>query len=344
MKNTYQSASEIGIGVIGYSSAFNMGRRHLTDAAAQGMRPVAVCDLDESRLAAAREDFPGINTYTHVPDMLADDELSMVVIITPHNTHTQLAHACMDVDKHVIVEKPFAITTEECDEMIAAAEERGLLLTTYHNRHWDGCILEALEHIRAGEIGEVVRIEAHTGAYAKPRDWWRTSRSISGGILYDWGVHLLDYSLQILDAPATEVMGFSHSGYWADETPWKSDTNEDEAAAVIRFAGGAYIYLRITTIDNNPKAGQMEITGTDGTYVFDQKTWQKYTTRDGERVVEEGTNPERQGHRFYENLASYMTGGEELIITPQWARRPVHFIDLAVKSALEGRALTPKYE
>lgn len=344
MKNSYQSASEIGIGVIGYSSAFNMGRRHLTDAAAQGMRPVAVCDLDESRLRQAEEDFPGIRTCTSVAEMLGHDDLSMVVIITPHNTHTQLAHECMEAGKHVIVEKPFAITTEECDGMIAAAESRGLLLTAYHNRHWDGCILEALEHIGAGEIGQVVRIEAHAGGYAKPRDWWRTSRSISGGILYDWGVHLLDYSLQIINAPATEIMGFAWAGYWADQTPWKSDCSEDEAAAIIRFAGGAYINLRISTIDNNPKAGQMEITGTDGSYVFDQKTWQKYSTRDGERVVVDGTNPERQGHRFYENLAAHMVNGDELIITPQWARRPVHFIDLAVKSAVEGRALKPKYE
>ena len=94
--------------------------------------------------------------------------------------------------------------------MIAAAKKSGVMLSTYHNRHWDGCILNAVEEMRRkGVIGDVFRIEAHMGGYGKPGDWWRTSKTISGGILYDWGVHLLEYSLQLLQGKLTEVTGFA---------------------------------------------------------------------------------------------------------------------------------------
>ena len=84
-------------------------------------------------------------------------------------------------------------------QLIKEAKKQRLALSTYHNRHWDGCILKAVDEIREKKvIGDVVRIEAHMGGFGKPGDWWRTSKSISGGIMYDWGVHLLEYSLQIL--------------------------------------------------------------------------------------------------------------------------------------------------
>ena len=68
--------------------------------------------------------------------------------------------------------------------------------------------------------------------YGKPGDWWRTSKSISGGILYDWGVHLLEYALQLIDSEMVEVAGYAKTGFWAKETKWKDDTNEDEAIAI----------------------------------------------------------------------------------------------------------------
>ncbi len=197
--------SDITVGVIGYGGAFNMGKQHLELAARAGMRPLAVAEIDPARLAVAQQDFPGIETYASVAAMLKQSDVKLIIIITPHNSHAPLALQCLNAGRHVICEKPLAITTAECDAMIAAAKKRNLLLSTYHNRHWDGCIIEAVRQIKAGVIGDIVRIEAHMGSYGKPRDWWRTSKKISGGILYDWGVHLLEYCLQLIDANITEM-------------------------------------------------------------------------------------------------------------------------------------------
>ena len=336
--------SQIKIGVIGYGGAFNMGRHHLQEAKLSGMIPTAVTDLDPSRLRIAADDFPGIQTYRSVRDLLKKSDIDIVTIITPHNTHAKLATECLNAGRHVVVEKPFAITTAECDRMISAAEKNDVLLSAYHNRHWDGCILAAMKYIGKGKIGDIVRIEAHMGSWGKPRAWWRSSRSISGGILYDWGVHLLEYSLQLVDAKITEVCGFAKSGFWSGASSWGQDTNEDEASAIIRFDTGAYINLRMSSLESNPRQSWLEISGTKGSYLFDGRSWEAITPKRQTTLREQGVNPESESWRYYRNIADYITGNGKLVITPQLARRPVHIIDLAVQSAKAGKALKAKYD
>jgi predicted dehydrogenase len=227
--------------------------------------------------------------------------------------------------------------------MIAAAEANDLVVSTYHNRHWDGCILEALDRIGSGAIGDIVRIEAHVGGYRKPGDWWRSSKSISGGVLYDWGVHLLEYSLQLLDDEIVEVMGMSSNGFWAKESVWAQDTNEDEASAFVRMKNGTFINLRVSSIDPSPRPGQVEIFGTRGVYIMDQKGWKVISYDGEEQTVAEGQNREHERWRFYQNVCDHLVKGDDLIITPQWARRPIHILDLAGRSSREGRAVAATY-
>jgi len=341
----FKKPQDIKVGCIGYGGAFNMGRAHLAEMKRAGMTPTAVAEIDTARLKVAEQDFPGIETYASVTEMLKKSDVNLLAIITPHNTHAALAIQCLKAGRHIVSEKPLAITTEECDAMIAAARKSGVVLSTYHNRHWDGCILGAVKHVCKNKtIGDVVRIEAHMAGYGQPGDWWRSSKSISGGILYDWGVHLLEYSLQIMDSELVEVTGFAHKGFWNDKTAWKKDTNEDEGFAIARFRNGAWVTLCISSIDSNSKRGWLEITGTKGTYVFDGKNWDATTHEKDLTVVTKGINPPSEGQKFYQNIADHLTKGEKLIITPEWARRPIHIIDLACQSALKGTSLKAKYK
>jgi predicted dehydrogenase len=344
MKKKYVKPSEVRVGVIGYGGAFNMGRGHLEEMRAAGMTPAAVAEVDPARLAAARADFPGIETYPSVSAMLKKSGVDLVTIITPHNTHAKIALECLRAGKHVVCEKPLAITTAECDAMIAAAKKSGVVLSTYHNRHWDGWILRALDLVKKKKtIGQIYKIEARWGRRDLPGDWWRSSRSISGGILYDWGVHLLEYGLQLADSEITEVSGYARQGFWGPKTKWKKDTNEDEAAAVIRFANGIWMSLNITSLDSNVKPGFLEITGTEGSYVLSTSGYTIYR-REGARVaIEEGPHRPNEWHRFYENIAAHLVKGTKLAITPEWSRRPIHILDLAVQSAKLDRALPAKY-
>ncbi len=338
-----RTRKEIKAGVVGYGGAFNMGRRHLEEMRAAGMIPAAVAEIDPDRLREADKDFPGIGLYSDVAGMLKDSDVDLVTLITPHNTHAPIALQCIKAGRHVVSEKPLAITTADCDRMIAQARKSGVVLSTYHNRHWDGCIRQAVKKIRAGAIGEVVRIQGRMGAWGKPHDWWRSSKSVSGGILYDWGVHLLEYSLQLIDSEITEVAGFAKTGFWAPQTAWKDDTNEDEGFAVVRFASGQWLTLCVTALDANPKPGRMEVTGTRGTYVFEHTTWELITPQSKDVVIRKGKNPPDESRRYYENIVAHLQGNTPLAITPEWARRPIHILDLADRSARQNRSLKAKY-
>lgn len=343
----FKKASDIKVGVIGYGGAFNMGKAHLLEMQKAGMTPTAVAEIDPKRLEVATTDFPGIETYSTVAAMLKKSDVNLIVIITPHNTHAPLAIQCLKAGKAVVTEKPFAINTKECDAMIAAAKKSNVLLSTYHNRHWDGCILKAMEVLKKGTIGDIVRIENRMGGYAQPRDWWRTSNKISGGGLLDWGVHLLEYSLQMLgNAKVTEVTGFTHNGVWANKTAWKKDTIEDEGNVIVRMNTGQMLTLRITTIDNRPGDKIVTVTGTKGTLAFDpgDAAYEIVTPgKNGVSHIERGKTGPRESYKLYQNIADHLTKGEKLVITPEWARRPIHIIDLAYQSAKAGKAMKAKY-
>lgn len=341
----YSKASEIKVGVIGYGGAFNMGKHHLDLMVKAGMTPAAVAEIDPKRLEVATKDFPGIKTYTDVAKMLKESDVQLVTIITPHNTHAKLAIQCLKAGRHVVCEKPFAITTKECDDMIAAARKSKVMLSTFHNRHWDGCALQAVKKlVKEKVVGEIIRIDIAWGGYGKPGDWWRSSKSISGGAMYDWGVHLLEYNLQVIDSEIDEVTGMAKYGYWGPQTKWKDDTNEDEGYAVVRFVNGKWLTLRVSTLNPKPIEYFAVVMGTKGTYSYNHGAWELVTVNaDGTTTITKGSNPPGQGEKFYINIADHLTKGTELIITPEWARRPIHILDLADQSARKGKALKAKY-
>lgn len=336
-------AEDVKVAVIGYGAAFNMGKAHLNEMQKAGMTPTAVCELNPERLEAARKDFPGIEIWRDPGEMLKHSDVDLAAIITPHNTHAPIALKCLNSGRHVVCEKPFAISTTECDAMIATAKKKKLLLSTYHNRHWDGCILQALKTIRSGAIGDVIRVEMHMSGWSIPGEWWRSSKSISGGILYDWGVHLLEYTLQIIDDNITEVSGFAKNNVWSKQCKWGKDTSEDEAFVTIRFSSGKWATLFISNIDSKPKEGWLEIAGTKGAYIFDGSSWTMIIPKNGTMVSTRGKNPPSEGWRFYQNIADCLIKNTKLVITPEWARRPIHIIDLANQSSQKGFALKAKY-
>lgn len=339
----FAKAQDIKVGVVGYGGAFNMGKWHLEEMIRAGMKPLAVCEIDKSRLEAATKDFPGIETYTTVEEMLKKSAVNLVVIITPHNTHAKLAMKCLKAGRHVVVEKPMAVTTAECDAMIAAAKKAGVILSTYHNRHWDGIILGAMKQLNAGAIGDVVRVDIDWANWGKPGDWWRSSKSISGGLLYDWGVHLLEYTLQMVQSDIVEVSGYLRSGIWADQTKWKKDTNEDEGFVVVRYASGAWSTLRLSTIEDRPNSTPNKVVGTKGTMILEWGATEIITHKGTERITTRSPNPESEGWKFYQNIADHLTKGTKLVITAEWARRPIHVLDLACQSAKAGCAMKAKY-
>ena len=162
--------------------------------------------------------------------------------------------------------------------------------------------------------------------------------------MYDWGVHLLEYALQIIDDEMVEVSGYAKAGFWAPKTSWKKDTNEDVASVVVRFKSGKWLTLTVSSIETNPKAGMLEIAGTKGSYVLEGRTYELIQQKGDQKVITMGQNTESLWPRFYKNVANHLVKGTKLVITPEWARRPIHILDLAKQSVKKGRALGVAYK
>lgn len=317
--------------VIGYGGAFNMGKHH-ADAmnAAPGFEFVAACDVDPARMEAAAADYPGIETYTDVGKMLAEGDFDLVTVITPHNTHADLAVRCAKAGKHVVVEKPMCISVKEADAMIAAAEASGTVLTVFQNRRHDGDFLALKEIVEKGLIGDVFRLEVMGVGWGKPGTWWRSDKAISGGAFYDWGAHMVDWLLHIIPQPIESVTGFFH------KLVWHQVTNEDHVQALIKFESGAVADIQLSSIQRIGKPRWL-VLGTKGSVVAEGDTFRVVTEVKG--YTAELRVPHKQSHwqGFYDNLSAHILRGGPLEVTPQSSRRVIAVMEAAEVSSKTGK-------
>ncbi len=156
-------------------------------------------------------------------------------------------------------------------------------------------------------------------------------------------MHLLEYRLQIINSNITEVARPRQERLLGHQTKWKKDANEDEAFATVRFRDGQWLTLLISTLDSNPRPGFLDITGTEGSYVLDWKFNEHVHRSNAQNQNPQAPQPPRRGWRFYQNIADHLTKGTKLVITPEWARRPIHILELGL-SARKGGALPAKYK
>ena len=134
-----------------------------------------VAGVDPARLETAKQELGDhVATYPNAEEMAASGLLDAGVVILPHNLHSFGTKTLLDAGLHVVCEKPFALTAAECDEAIALAEEKGVMLSVYHNRHWDIDVLALREIVDAGTIGDVFSLECNMLGYGRPRQWWRS--------------------------------------------------------------------------------------------------------------------------------------------------------------------------
>lgn len=319
--------------VVGYGPFFNMGAHHAKQInSVKGMEVVAVCDLDKKRLAAAKKDLgDGIRTYTDVRELAKDDEVQLAAVVVPHNAHCPVALTLLKAGKHVVVEKPFAVTINECDRMIDAAKEAGVSLSVYHNRRGDGDFITLKQLIHEqGWIGDVFHLEACAGGYEKPAKWWRSDKEISGGAFYDWGAHFVDWVLNLMPGKMKTV-----SGQFQESPVWKHVTNEDHCEAFIKFDTGAVAHVQLSSIQAAPKP-QWYVLGTQGAIVEAGGKFTIYTR------VKGATARLDVGYlggscTYYEQLADHLLKDAPNPVTPESARRVIAVIELAEKSSRTGQ-------
>lgn len=331
---------EIKWGIVGYGAAFGMGKAHAGWInASPGMNTIAVCDTDPARTAAAEEDFPGIATYNDLASMLKNKDIDNMVNILPHNLHHPVTMECLKAGKGVVLEKPMCLTTDQATEMIELAKKKKLLLTVFHNRRHDGDYKAVKEFISKGMIGEVFRIEAFMGGWGHPGHWWRTVREISGGHMYDWGAHQMDWILSFLEGRKIQnVTGFFQKRIWMDVT------NEDETQAIIRFDNDVVADLTMSQIARVSKP-RWRILGTKGA-IEDKWTgsFKAFTEVKGYPAEMEVPYQPGTWEQWYPNLAAHLLKGKPLEVKPEEARRVIMCIEYAERSAKAGKSIETPFD
>ena len=331
--------SPIKAAIVGYGPAFNMGAYHGNlMKGTKRIEVVAVCDADEARLEAARKDLGSIRTYTDVRKLAADKEVQLAAVVVPHNVHAKVALVLLKARKNVVVEKPFAITIKQCDQMIAAAKKAGVTLSVFHNRRQDGDFRAIKDVIAQGYIGDVFHLEAHGGGYGKPGTWWRSNKKISGGAFYDWGAHFMDWALHLVPGKITTVTG------QFQKRVWDHVTNEDHSEAYIRFDSGAVAHVQLSSICAAPKP-RWYILGTKGAIVDTGGGTFTVHTRTGDYTSSfQVKYYESVWASYYEMLADHLIQGKPNPVTPESARRVIAVIELAERASRTGKEQKVPYE
>lgn len=327
----------LGVGVLGYGGAFNMGKHHIDNAVASGgFSPVAVCDLDPARRAQAEQDVPGIKTYPSLKAMLKDDRVEMVINITPHNAHHPTVVEALKAGRHVVVEKPFCITQKQADDMISTARKHKVMLAVYQSRRWDHHFLTARKLVQSGCIGEVFETHLDFGGYGHPGTWWRSDKKISGGLMYDWGAHAIDWMLHIIPHRVVGV-----SGYYQFKRKWHMCSNEDHGRALIRFENGAVANFSNSQLNASGGVGWL-ILGVEGAIkfptVFDQEAT-VVTFPDGVAVTTKVPCEPSDWAAFYRNVCDHVHHEMPLICRGETSARVIGIIETAEQSARQGREL-----
>jgi len=327
-------AGPVRVGLVGYGGSFNMGKAHADSInPVRGLEVTAACDVDPARLEVAREQQPGIKTFTDVKKMASSGEVDLAVIVTPHDSHVSIALDLLNAGVGVLCEKPFSLTRDESTQMIEAARKKNVLLTTFHNRRWDADFLTIRKVIEDGLIGEVFHIETFFGNYKHPGYWWRSHKPISGGAIYDWGAHITDWILNLLPYKMETVTGCFSKRVWHDVT------NEDYCKVMIRFEGNRTAEIEISHVAAVGKQ-RWRVLGTQGglTSHFDPPV--KVTSHVhglAENIDVPYVASNRDVH-FYQLLADHLLSGEPIPVTPESARRVITVLELAEKSSQSGKA------
>ncbi|GAA2331404.1 Gfo/Idh/MocA family oxidoreductase [Dactylosporangium salmoneum] len=306
LKTGGMSDTTLRVGLVGYGLAGSAFHAPLISST-PGLRLAAIVTADPGRRASAAEAYPDARLVERAEQLwAAPDELDAVVIASPNRTHVPLARAALEAGLPVVVDKPLTRTAAEGAELAALAAERGLLLTVYQNRRWDGDFLTARKLAGNGDLGRVLRFESRYERWRPvPKGGWRESGDPDevGGLLYDLGSHLVDQALQLL-GPATEV-------YAEVLTRRAGLTVDDDVFVALRHEGEARSHLWMSALAAAP-GPRLRVLGDRGAYVKYGLDVQEDALRAGRRPTEPGWGEEDPAQ--YGVLTDY-DGGQRTVPT-----------------------------
>ena len=345
--------SSVRVGIVGVG---NIGSAHAS-AIAEGKIPsltlTALCDNDERRADELRRSYPSIPVFENAEKLFASGKVDAVVIATPHYAHPPLAIRAFSYGLHVLTEKPAGVYCGAVREMVDAAKQSGKLFAIMFNQRTNKLFRAAKDLMESGALGDMKRnVWIITNWYRKQAYYdsgaWRASwRGEGGGVLMNQAPHNLDLWQWICGMPCEIYADCGVGRFHEIEV-------EDEATIFARYPNGATGTF-ITSTGDYPGTNRLEIAGTLGKLVIENKTLTFYRLPISERnycLTAEGTpklQPEAvviedesyQGHhRVLEQFGQAILYGEPLVATGEEGLRELTICNAAYLSAWQNRTVS----
>lgn len=341
------------LGIIGYGG---MGGWHANNALKSDVVELAgIYDIKPERCTLAEQN--GIHAYASMDALLNDTSVDLVTVAIPNDVHKDVVIKCLMAGKNVICEKPVALSSAEFAEMVDAAKQSGKIFTVHQNRRWDVDFLAMKQLHDSGEIGEVFNIESRIhGSRGIPSDW-RGEKEYGGGMLLDWGVHLIDQILQIYTQKITKLYcRFEHTTNFEVDDGFKLELMfEDGAQAYVEV--GTYNFIALPRFYMQAKNGSALITDWQKKcQVVKCKAWHESdvlpvqtaagltkTMAPRDEITTdtyEIERPHSDVHDFYRNVCAAIEGREEQLVKHDEVMRVMKVMEAAFESVEKDAVLT----
>jgi scyllo-inositol 2-dehydrogenase (NADP+) len=280
--------------------------------------------------------------YTSLDEVLADPEIELVVLATPNDVHCEYSVRALEAGKNVVVDKPMCLNLAECDQMIAAAQKTGKLLSVFQNRRWDGDFLTVKQLMSEGKLGDVRWIEMAWQKFGPSGGWRGQSQEKGGGRFYDQGAHLFDQLLQFFPERITGV-------YCRMQHDFPERDVESTATIIVHFEGERTGICDASSLAALPKP-RFLVHGTGGSFIKYEVDPQEEAMKKGDidaaredpahyGRLSDGKNetviPTLPGRwrSYYENIAGAINGTEQPAVRVEEVRRAIAVFDAARQSA-----------
>ncbi|MFV0624596.1 oxidoreductase [Sphingomonas sp. ac-8] len=264
------------VGLIGFGLAGRAFHAPLL-AAVPALRLAAVVT---SRAQEVAEQHPEARVLATPEQLFADPAIDLVVIATPNDSHAPLARAALEAGKHVVVDKPFALTADDARAVAALAEARGRLCTVFHNRRWDADFLTIRSLLRDGTLGEIALAELRWDRFRPAiKQGWRETPQPGAGLLADLGPHLIDQALCLFGRP---------DAVSADIASQRVAASVDDYFEVTLHYGTRRVIVAAASLVAAPRP-RFALHGTRGSFV-------KYGIDPQEAVLRAGGSPAAAGY------------------------------------------------
>ncbi len=344
--------------VIGYGGMGGWHCSHLLKS--DGANLAGIFDIKEARQEAARQ--AGIKAYDSFEAVLADPTVDILTLAVPNDCHKDYAIRAMKAGKNVISEKPVTLCSADLQEMIDASDETGKLFTVHQNRRWDADFLSMKQIYESGVLGPVFNIESRVhGSRGIPGDW-RQLPEHGGGMMLDWGVHLLDQALQMIPEKIDTI--YAHMDHITNELV------DDGFKMDVKFESGLIYRVEVGT-SNFINLPRWYMQGRDGTAIlpewdlksgkivccenWDEKDVVPVVTAAGltktmaprdEKTIAEHSVPQLNPdvHDFYRNVCKAIDGKEPQLITHPQMMRVMKVMEAAFESDRLGQVVSFDYD